>query len=322
MKNQLSYSDTHDDAGKPCFGAPAEVSSPSASAAIDTGIFKLETEGVSRTVSAAALRPPELGKWLEGFALPTQERLESAGVSDDRPLPAAYGSFRISKTESVIGTDERIRLPDSSMTLFPYRAICKLRIRSKTGRSYIGTGWIGGPNIVYTAGHCTFMQDEGGLVSSIEVLPGYSRTRSGNRTVTAVNWGCTSEWAQRGDQALDFGCIFVRQNLTEFGRFGFDHPYATEEQLMSLRLHIVGYPHDREGGEAQYGAARQLSRVYQQQLRYAIDTAGGQSGAPVFTSDGWVVGIHNYGGSENLATRITSPVKQTLFSWLKLSQGG
>ncbi len=322
MKSSLSYSDLQDDAGKPCFGASAEVSSAAATAAIDPGVFKLETEGVSRTISATALQAPEIGEWLEGFAPPSQMRLESAALSDGIPRPAAEGSFNIRRLESVIGTDERLRLPDVSMTRFPYRAICKLRIRSKTGKSYMGTGWIGGRNIVYTAGHCTFMQNEGGLVSSIEVLPGYSRTRSGNTSVSAVNWGCTRDWAERADAALDFGCIFIRQDLGEFGRFGFDHPYATREQLMSLKLHIVGYPFDRDNGEAQYGDARQLSNVYPTQLRYAIDTAAGQSGAPVFTSDGWVVGIHNYGGNENLATRITPSVKGTLFSWLKRSQGG
>lgn len=322
MKKSQSRSDLQSEAGRPCFGISQEVNHASATTATETGVFKLETEGVSRTISAPALRAPEFGEWLEGFTPPAQERLESAVVSDRISQPAAEGSFNIQRRESVIGTDERLRLPDTSMTRFPYRAICKLRIRSKTGKSYIGTGWIGGRNIVYTAGHCIFMQNEGGLVSSIEVLPGYSGTRSGNIPVTAVNWGCTSEWADRADAALDFGCIFIRQNLSEFGRFGFDHPYSLDQQLMSLRLHIVGYPFDLEGGEAQYGAAQQLSRVYPTQLRYAIDTAGGQSGAPVFTSDGWVVGIHNYGGSENLATRITPSVKGTLFSWLKRSQGG
>ncbi|MFM7039831.1 MAG: trypsin-like serine peptidase [Planctomycetaceae bacterium] len=322
MKKSQSRSDLQSEAGKPCFGAPAESSAASAVKLVETGVFKLETEGVSRTVASSVLQPPEIGAWLDGFVPPSIETLESVAESDQYPRPAAEGSFLIQRQESVIGRDDRLRIPDSSLNLFPYRAICKLLIKSKTGKSFMGTGWIGGRNIVYTAGHCTYMQNEGGLVSSIEVLPGYSVSRGALRSLRAVNWGCTSEWAQRADAALDFGCIFIREGLQDLGKFGFDHPYGTDEQLMSLRLHIVGYPFDREGGGAQYGDARQLSRVYPNQLRYAIDTAGGQSGAPVFTSDGWVVGIHNYGGAENLATRINPSVKRTLFTWLQRSQGG
>lgn len=137
--------------------------------------------------------------------------------------------------------------------------------------------------------------------------------------IVASNWGCTDEWATTGSAIDDMGCVFISTPIAGRGWLGFNHPYDTESQLKSLRLNIVGYPGDKTHG-TMWGDTNQLTRVYDRQLKYAIDTYGGQSGAAVMTSKGEVVGVHNYGGSDgNLASRITPAVKTLFQKWWQKS---
>src|SRR5687768_6326230 len=55
--------------------------------------------------------------------------------------------------ESVIGRDERVRILDTD--LYPWSAICALRMRGPSGGA-MGTGWFIGPRTVITAGHCVY----------------------------------------------------------------------------------------------------------------------------------------------------------------------
>jgi len=84
---------------------------------------------------------------------------------------------------------------------------------------------------------------------------------------------------------------------------------------------LAGYPGDKPFGEL-WGMSRKIASVTPQQLRYQIDTMGGQSGSPVYikrNNQRYVVGIHNYGGTtQNSATRITASIYQRLVAWRQL----
>lgn len=82
---------------------------------------------------------------------------------------ASFGETNV--LEAIIGNDDRVRVADSLMRANPWRQICALRIRSKTGKIYVGTGWFIAPNVLATAGHCVFLQNEGGWAQSIDVFP-------------------------------------------------------------------------------------------------------------------------------------------------------
>src|SRR5512135_392612 len=51
--------------------------------------------------------------------------------------------------ESIIGTDDRVRILDTDLT--PWRMICSLEMRGPSSSSVIGTGWLAGPRTVMTA---------------------------------------------------------------------------------------------------------------------------------------------------------------------------
>jgi hypothetical protein len=73
--------------------------------------------------------------------------------------------------EVVLGEDDRVKVAADRMAMNPWRQICALRIVSQSNRTYVGTGWFIGPAVLATAGHCVFLQDDGGWARSIRVMP-------------------------------------------------------------------------------------------------------------------------------------------------------
>src|SRR5262245_2455390 len=74
--------------------------------------------------------------------------------------------------EAVIGNDDRVKVAREFLSSNPWRQICALRIRSQSNQLYVGTAWFIGPKTLATAGHCVFLQDDGGWAASIDVIPG------------------------------------------------------------------------------------------------------------------------------------------------------
>lgn len=201
--------------------------------------------------------------------------------------------------ESVIGADERTRVPDT--TASPWRRICCLTITGSNGAVARGTGWLVGPRTLLTAGHCVFstvLFD--GWANSIVIEPArdgdelpYSRYLS--------QWFCTlDDWVRTEGPDADVGCIQLEEPLGDsLGWFRLDSRFAdaSEHDLLT----IAGYPVDLSNGSALYTNRSRLVRATESQLYYQVDTAGGQSGAPIFVSerdgDAVAVGIHAYGSN-------------------------
>src|SRR5690242_4725402 len=76
-------------------------------------------------------------------------RVVSSGRAAVEALaPLDHGEIRL---ESVIGTDQRQRVPDA--TSEPWRKICCLTITGGNGAVARGTAWFVGPKTLLTAGH-------------------------------------------------------------------------------------------------------------------------------------------------------------------------
>ncbi len=207
--------------------------------------------------------------------------------------------------ESIIGTDDRVQI--SATTSIPWRRICALKMKFPNG-SYRGTGFFIGPRTVATAGHCVYLKSAGGWAESIEVIPGCNGTTRPFGTATSTNFRSVSGWVTGSVPSSDYGCIvlpngaFGGKNLGSFGFAAWSAP-----EILALPAVVAGYPGDKPFAEL-WGMARRIKAVTPVQVRYDVDTMGGQSGAPVYVKRNgqrYVVGIHNYGGSTvNSATRI------------------
>jgi glutamyl endopeptidase len=210
----------------------------------------------------------------------------------------------------VIGPDYRIRVQNTA--IYPWRAICALRIQAADGSRFIGTGWLVSARTVITAGSCVFLHDAGGWARSIEVIPRLNDASRPHGSHVGTVLRSVTGWTQSKNREHDYGAIILSPSdrpSAQTGTFGFgvrDDPF-----LKAAALNLGGNLGDK-GGAQQWFHAQRAKSVSSRVITYDIDTMGGQSGWPV-----WVlqnrqrtrVGIHTNGAlSGNSAARIVPPV--------------
>jgi V8-like Glu-specific endopeptidase len=123
-----------------------------------------EVTEVLQSEGSAGQVPPEYGV--------SAKRLLVRGKGDlEKPTRSSLSIVNPSvlTPESVIGTDDRIRVLDPET--MPWRMICSLEISGRTGKG-IGTGWFVGPKTIITAGHCVYHPNFGGWANEIKIYPG------------------------------------------------------------------------------------------------------------------------------------------------------
>src|SRR5688572_29135848 len=200
--------------------------------------------------------------------------------------------------ESVIAEDQRVRIEETGV--FPWRAIASLLITAADNSNWIGTGWFVSPRVLVTAGHCVFIHSgdpqRHGWVKSISVMPGRDADQLPFGAVTASDFRSVSGWTTNRRENFDYAGIIIPTPLgDQVGTFGFGaYP---DGELRGALVNISGYPGDKEQGTQWYDR-REVVQVNSHKVYYDIDTAGGQSGAPVWRvvdERAIAVAIHAYG---------------------------
>lgn len=244
-------------------------------------------------------------------------RPEAAAATDDHGNAMRdVRDLSFPSAERVFGRDDRVKVLNVGEP--PWCRICALRIHCRSG-TYAGTGWILGRHTVVTAGHCVYFPDQSAWASQIEVL--VPRRDGGWITTKSSEFRATRDWTRSDRPTLDVGVIVVPDPI---GDVNGTLPFAagSDEELSSTLVTVSGYPADLDDGEVQYNDTLALLRVTTDRLEYAVDTFGGQSGAPVLGSlDGSrrVVGIHVGGDvANNTAVRIVPDVLHLLDDWRAL----
>jgi len=223
-------------------------------------------------------------------------------------------------SEVVIDRDDRIQIKGTKK--YPWRTICSLRITAKDGSRWIGTGWLVGPRTVMTAGHVVYMHSRGGWAKSIEVIPGRNGSSKPFGSCKSRHFHSVKGWTSSRNRKYDYGCIVLPKNCAygkRLGYFGFG--CYSNSTLKKLVVNLSGYPGDKPAG-TQWWHARRIKAVTSRTLVYNIDTAGGQSGSPVWwykNKRRYAVGIHTNGSlGGNSATRIVKPVYNNIKKWKKM----
>lgn len=285
---------------------------------------------------------PEFGK--EGP--PTGESIEvvldgevnesaEATSSDELLLDAYWASYGDAATralvrsqtegasilEVVIGADDRTEIVKTRE--YPWRCICSLKITAADGSSWIGTAWFVSPRVLLTAGHCVYIHDRGGWVKRIEVIPGRRGSERPYGSAVAVNFHSVTGWTKNQQREYDYAAIMLPDNRrfgSDVGWFGYTA--KRDELLNGLRINISGYPGDKPTG-TQWFHANTVTDVDPRVITYDTDTAGGQSGAPVWivqSNKRLAVGIHTNGAlTGNSATRITPEMFNNINNWKNLA---
>lgn len=263
--------------------------------------------------------------------------------ASDRPSQAArlIGLGRLPRAagavETVFGADERQRIAETALA--PWRMLCALAITAPMGR-FVGTGWLAGPRTVVTAGHCVYhLGDMGGWASEIAVSPGRDEQATPFGTLVARRFAAVDRWVAALDPDFDVGCIQLDAPVGS--TTGWLRPVSrTADELQDWLVNIAGYaadkpaPRDPRAGTQQYFARNRVLRTTDRRIFYDVDTAGGQSGAPVWIQADaeeapLVVAIHAYGEGgtpasvgvdANSAPRIGPELLEIIEGWI--AEGG
>ena len=220
----------------------------------------------------------------------------------------------VEQLEVVIGEDDRVRVRATQR--IPWRRICHLSILGRTGRRFLGTGFFIGPRTLITAGHCVYLHNHG-WASEILVSPGRDGADKPYGAIKATAFRSVAGWTQNRNRNYDYGAIILPQSIgRRTGAFGYG--VLPGSHILGSRLNIAGYPGDKPTGTMWYHGMKGKA-VSSRTITYDIDTAGGQSGSPVWqfrNGQRIVVGIHTNGSSRgNSATRIVRPIYNNFQSW-------
>jgi V8-like Glu-specific endopeptidase len=302
------------------------VSNEGPEAIIDLAASHFGTEGrpLDESFEVEATRPTQAASALEAMedtALDESLLLDVYWASHgDASVRAMLRSqpADASILEVVIGDDDRREI--SATSQYPWRCICSLLITAADGSNWIGTGWLVGPRVLLTAGHCAYIHGRGGWAEQIEVIPGRRGVERPYGSCTATSFWSVKGWTDFRSRQYDYAAILLpaeRRYGEELGWYGF--AVRSDDALDGTMVNISGYPGDQPAG-TQWFHAKKLADVGDRVLTYTIDTAGGQSGAPVWIkyADGgrYGVGIHTNGHiTGNSATRINQAVFDNIKYW-------
>jgi glutamyl endopeptidase len=245
------------------------------------------------------------------YAAPDLTDLVDAGIASFGVPPAR---------ESVIGTDERVRVTETSK--YPWRMNASLLITAADNSQWIGTGWFINPRTLVTAGHCVFIKHSGvpgrdGWVKKIQVMPGRNGSEVPFGGLSATEFWTVKGWGENGLEIYDYGAIILPAAFPQkIGYYAFG--VFDDATLSAATVNVAGYPGDKAKGTLWYDH-RAVGSVNSDKVFYAADTAGGQSGAAVYMfheGERTAVAIHAYGGNTaNSGTRISTQVFSNLTAW-------
>ena len=252
---------------------------------------------------------------------------EQAGSEGEAEPAGSEGDTVTIRSAQVVGGDERQNFNASASDHF----------NMKTAGLYYtpissSTGWCTcfkaiNEHTCLSAGHCLYNPGVGWF-------PGFNLRfgLAGPSPKPEIPWcharAVPGGWSSDGDTLYDYGVIILH------GRFGAscntpdysvgwhnwtEPPHFVNGQVMFFSGHTTGYPvpppfgwpyptFTRSAASNNYTNAAWFAYIYHQ-----MDTSGGQSGSPVFNSNGIVMGIHQgWTGSINRAISMNS----TKVSWM------
>lgn len=244
------------------------------------------------------------------------------GLAEVAGRGTTAGPVMLQNPSSVIAPDGRVRI--NPTTAYPNRAIAYLLVTWANGSKGSCTGWFIGPRTVATAGHCVYNTTAGaakGWAKSIVVYPGRNGASLPYGSTTAYRLFSVTGWTgSTGNPAYDYGAIQTRDAKgTTVGYFGYSWQASNS---FPGTYTVRGYPGDKPTA-TMWTMSGAITNVSATRLWYTIDTAGGQSGSPLYkagcgTYCGY--GIHTYGTSVspyygNSSTRITQAVFNNFAAW-------
>lgn len=232
-------------------------------------------------------------------------------------MPSAPGPQAETHPAPAGGVDPRRPVP--TVLAPPWQRVCHLLVQGTSGQWVTGTGWLGGPATVYTAGHTLWNARAGHRAVRVWVVPGRDGAVAPHGQFEAAGFEVHPQWKLAETPQDDVGVVWLAQPLgRRLGWFGFSaQPDAV---LQGLSVQVSGYPDDRLPFGSPWCSDDVVHRAGPRMLAYGLDTRPAQGGSPVFAAnargDAVVLGVHVHQvRRENLAVRIDRPMFDTLSAW-------
>ncbi|KAF2664326.1 trypsin-like serine protease [Microthyrium microscopicum] len=233
--------------------------------------------------------------------------------ADLKQVPVLNSALENTLNEALFGKRPRVEVADTdfapggqyrgrdicphfqSRTPDELQGVCKLFIKfqnQKPGTISIGSGWCIGKDTVVTAAHCLYDSVYGRYAQSITAHIGYSGKADYAITKPEAIHGISAviheEYHATGQTRYDMAFVRLEKPFKDviqiIGEFA-----PLKESNVTLR--IVGYPGDSPSGhknlegEVMFSSEGLVQTMHLQkekyELRYDLDTVGGNSGSPV-----------------------------------------
>ena len=255
--------------------------------------------------------------------------LPTAGLVVGPDLPQAQAL----QTQTVLGADDRQRVSPTTKSP-PWGAAVLVEVQFLGGFDSC-SGFLIGPRLVATAGHCVYDTRKGGPILAARVTPGKDSEYQPLGSQLVVSAFAPNEWVNDGDPKMDFGAMELPDNTFSNAIGWFSYGAFIDGDLEGLleTANIAGYPavepvpyeclEEQTLGfpacQLWFHSGDIASASFQEQIKcpplpdpceviqkglinYRIDTSQGQSGAPVWLYNGaqrLVVGIHTAGWGDS-----------------------
>ncbi|PKE16176.1 hypothetical protein CW676_11280 [Macrococcoides caseolyticum] len=216
----------------------------------------------------------------------------------------------------VIEKDDRNIIKDT--TISPYQSIVKIKTFFED--NYIEcTGSVISKNTVLTAAHCVYSGQKE-TPENINIIPAQNNEKKPFGTYTTNVFHIPSKYKQDFDYNYDIALINVNSlyNNKMIGENVQPLRIKKLKDYKGMDIKTIGYPTDKEAqfGVTQWQHSGQSINQFENKFGYQLDTASGQSGAPILDSYNQIIGVHTTGNTEkniNYATQINKEI----YKWIK-----
>jgi len=154
------------------------------------------------------------------------------------------------------------------------------------------SGFMEGPDIMVTAGHCVFNSKNGGWIVGLVYLPAQNGRQDTFPPAYALNVYLSQDFYFKESADEDWAVVKLDSRIgLETGWFG---KGWSPGSLNGKEVAISGYPSEKPYGEV-WSAKGEVTASLTTRIKYSMDTAKGESGSPIYDSNGYVWGIHTRG---------------------------
>jgi len=225
------------------------------------------------------------------------------------------------KSSYVFPPDDRQRV--STTSTYPWRTICKLFITAQDNTQWIGSGAILDEFHVLTCGHCAYLHGHGGWAKQIEIVPGMNDISDPYGSTYVTYMRSYTGWTQDELPEHDWAVLTLDRSIGLFTGWMGRQTLDPSSSIYTGVLNTAGYPGDLDFGYNMYYTSDYGDRADEYNHWFWLDTAGGQSGSPIWRYDGsnrYILTILAYeyvgGVDANFGTRLNNNKFNSINTWL------